>query len=375
MSSIVKKLNAEKVPAFGDRVPDENGGHRKAEGARYGCGQWRTSYVRQILSDKRALGQYQPRDAQEQTKGDPIPDYYPRVVSDADFYAARAAVASRKVVGQNRQGRIGDGVASLFGGLLRHARDGQTYYAATRSDAYGKYKVLLNKTSIEGQGRAYTFPYATFERAVLSCLREIDPRTVINPTPPAAEVSVLQGELNWLRERKAALALELLKGEVSAIADAIRQVEAREAELASQLEDNAETTAVPRADSWRTMHTLIGLLDDAPDEEREDLRLRLRAVIRRSIETAWLLVVPRGRDRLCAVQLHFADSGRVRNHLILSKSGWANAAGRTEGGWKVWSLAIAAPAAADIDLRQLEHAARLAEALQQLDMEALGAAE
>jgi DNA invertase Pin-like site-specific DNA recombinase len=370
MASIVKKLNVEKVPAFGDRVADGNGGHRKAEGQRLGCGQWRTSYVRQILCDRRATGQYQPRDSRDQPKGDAIPNYYPRAVSDEDFYAARAAVAGRKIAGQNRQGRIGDGVANLFGGLLRHARDGSTFYAATRSDKYGKYKVLLNQSSIEKQGRAYTFPYAVFERAILSCLREIDPRTIINPAPPVTEVSVLQGELNWLRERKAALALELLRGEVSAIADAIRQVEAREAALSAKLDGTAEMAVVPRADSWRDMRSLIDVLDDAPEEEREDLRLRLRASIRRNVESIWALMVPRGRDRLCAVQMRFADSPRARDYLILSKAGWANAGGRTEGCWKVRSLAdIVEPG--DLDLRDAADAAKVAEGLEALDMPSL----
>src|SRR5207249_31294 len=92
---IVKKLIAEGVPAFGDREEDEDGHHRAAKGHRYGCGEWRTAYVRSILSDRRALGEYQPRDADDQPKGDPIPGYYPRVVSDAEFYATRAAVRGR----------------------------------------------------------------------------------------------------------------------------------------------------------------------------------------------------------------------------------------------------------------------------------------
>jgi hypothetical protein len=80
-ASVVKNLNEDGVPAFGDRVPDENGRHRKADGPRLGGGEWRTSYVRQTLSDRRATGWYQPRDARERPKGGPVADYYPRVVS------------------------------------------------------------------------------------------------------------------------------------------------------------------------------------------------------------------------------------------------------------------------------------------------------
>jgi DNA invertase Pin-like site-specific DNA recombinase len=366
-ATIVKKLNADGVPAFGGRVPGENGGHRKADGQRFGCGEWRTSYVRQILSDRRVLGEFQPRDAAEKKKGDPIAGYYPRVVSDEEFYAARQAVAGRKIAGQNRQGRIGTGVPNLFSGLLRHARDGCTYYAATRSDAYGLRKVLLNQTSIEGKGRAYTFDYATFERAVLSCLREIDPAEVAGAAPPATTVSVLQGELNWLRERKAGLALELMKGDIAAIAAELRRVEAREAELAARIDESAELTVVPRADRWRNMHTLIDALDGVPEAEREDARLRLRSAVRRNVESVWLLVVPRGRDRLCAAQVYFPGDGH-RDYLIYSKAAWASASGRTEATWSAASLPPRLTASLALDLRRRDHARDLAAALESADI-------
>src|SRR5262249_49750763 len=152
--------------------------------------------------DRRVLGEFQPRDTDNGKTFEVLKDYYPRVVDDATFHAARAAIGGRKNKGA-RGGRIGEGVANLFGGLLRHARDGSTYYVATRVEVAVNSRALLNKSSIETGARAYTFAYAPFERAVLSCLREIDPADVVEPVP-VTEASVLQGELNDLRERKAA---------------------------------------------------------------------------------------------------------------------------------------------------------------------------
>jgi hypothetical protein len=179
---------------------------------------------------------------------------------------------------------------------------------------------------------------------------------------------VLQGELNWLRERKATLALELLKGEVSAIADAIRQIEAREAELASKIDESNETAVMPRADRWRTMHSLIDLCEQAPAEEREDIRLRLRAALRRNVESIWILVVPHGRDRLCAAQVWFADNLRQRSYLIFSKAGWSNGRERREGQWWARSFADAGLGASDLDFRDRGHAQRLADALTAADL-------
>jgi hypothetical protein len=176
---IVKRFTAEAVPAFGARGAADDGRTRQRKGDYYGCGEWRTSYVRQILSDRRALGEYQPRDSDEQPTGEALSGYYPRVVTDAEFLAVRASVSSRR----NKTGRVGEGVANLFGGLLVNARDGSTYYAATRSEGGKLSRVLLNKSSIEGRSRASTFPLSVFECAMLSRLQEIEPSDVL-PKPP-----------------------------------------------------------------------------------------------------------------------------------------------------------------------------------------------
>src|SRR5436190_1624769 len=200
MTMIVRRLTADGVPAFGGREETENGRTRKRDGDVYGCGAWRTAYVRSILSDRRALGEFQPRDAADRRVGEPLPNYYPPAVTKDEFHAARAGAAGRR----NPPGRIGDKVANLFGGLLVNARgplaDGarDTYYAATRSEGRGLYRVLLNRSSIEKTSRAYTFPYAVFEAAVLSQLQELDPAGVLD-SPRPGEADVIREELNWIR--------------------------------------------------------------------------------------------------------------------------------------------------------------------------------
>jgi DNA invertase Pin-like site-specific DNA recombinase len=349
MAAIVKKLNAENVPAFGDRVKDEDGDghHRKKDGQPYGCGEWRTSYVRSILSDRRAVGELQPRDAGEHKKGEPIPGYYPPVVTEQDWLAARAAMKGRRNQGAlNRQGRTGEGVANLFGGLLKNGRDGSTYYASSRVDNGTAHRVLLNKSSIEGKARAFTFPLGTFETALLSELRELDPAAVVGRQSATAAADVLQQELAWVRERKAALAAELLKGDVAAVAEALRGLEAREQELVAAVDDASIEAVKPLADSWRDAHTLIDLLDTDDAQELEDRRLRLRAALRRVVSEIWLVVVSRGRDRLCAVQVFLAD-GRRRDYLILRRQPLAGGIhkGRVPGYWKVRSTTTAETAA------------------------------
>jgi hypothetical protein len=280
-------------------------------------------------------------------------------VDAVQFEAARQAVLSRR----NPPGRVGENVANLFGGILRNARDGSTYYSATRSEAGGVCRVLLNKTSIEGQARAYTFPYAVFERQVLLRLREIDPAS-IDPARPPDEITLLQNELNALRARKTALALELLSGDVPEIAEAIRSLKFREEELLRTLGRDNQTVIVPRMNSWSDAQTLAGMLERASEAEIEDLRTRLRAALRRIVDEVWLLVVPRGRVRLCAVQAWFRDGEAQRTWLIYYRPGWAGRNGRREA--ESWSRSFAGET--PLDLRRREHAAELAADLQAIDL-------
>src|SRR5262249_34158513 len=284
-------------------------------------------------------------------------------------YAARAAVLGRKHGPANRQGRIGAGVANLFGGLLRHARDNSTIYVACRCDGGVRSRVLINASSVERSVRAYTFSYTTFEWAILSCLREINPKEIVGTETPITDVSVLQGELNELRDRKALLALDLLQSYSPMLAEAARQLEAREAELLEQIDENQETVAAPREDAWETMHSLVDLLAATPPGELEDLRLRLRASIRRLISMIFVLVVPRGRSRLVAVQVYFSE-GKKRDYLIYRRPTLCNTVhGKTrvtlpEETW------VRSFAGGDLDLRRHEHAAKVESLLLGLDLTA-----
>ena len=86
LPSIVKRLIADKVPAFGR------------------CGAWRRSYINNILKDRRALGELQPKRRRDRkADGDPIPNYFPAVVGEEEWLAARAGAAQRK----KSPGRLG----------------------------------------------------------------------------------------------------------------------------------------------------------------------------------------------------------------------------------------------------------------------------
>jgi hypothetical protein len=346
-------------------------------------GRWRRNYVGLILADRRALGELQPRLRDGTKDGGPIPNYYPAVVTEDEWQRSRGAALQRKI----RRGRVSK-VPNPFAGLLRDARDGGTYFLQGRPAGVkgGMRYVLFNTGAWEGNARGHAFPYDVFERAVLSLLAEIDPHEILNGDHGPDETQARAGELARLEQKIAELEAELLKGDVAALARVLRTLEEQKRDVVARLAEARQKAANPLSEAWGECQSLIGALDAAPDPE--DARVRLRTALRRIIDSVWLLVVPRPRrprkvrrdrklkgkttgaywDRLCAVQIWFADGRRHRDYLIHYRPPAARA--KERGGlWQAVAFAGVA-GVGDLDLRQRDHAAKLEKALLALDLDA-----
>ncbi|MFL5338822.1 MAG: recombinase family protein, partial [Gemmataceae bacterium] len=303
LTSVVRKLSEEKVPTFGEVIVRE--GRKRSQFS----GKWSRAYLSRILRDRRAIGEFQPCRREGHKKipdGDPVAGYFPPVVSESDWLAARAGAQQRR----DKPGRLGKNI-NLFSGLVKHARDGDTYFMVTRIDGHTSRahrspdrKLLVNMRSTEGDAPGYSFPFPVFMQAVLSMLAEINPGDILNGDDGPDEVLTLAQELTGVEARIGEFEVELLKGDVTALAKVLRKMEARKKELAAALADARPKAANPLSESWGEAKTLLGVLEKSPDPT--EARLRLRSALRRIVDTITLLVVPRGRDRLAAVQIHFA---------------------------------------------------------------------
>lgn len=256
-------------------------------------GKWGKAYIQNILRDRRAIGEYQPRKGKERVPdGDPVPSYFPAVVTEEDYFAARAGAAER---GQLR-GRSGTGQVkvNLFTGLIKNARDGDAYYMTTRTqgarESRWSYHVLINVNAEQGRSPCFAFPYVPFERAVLDRLKEIDPGDIVGPNGHAKEITALSGELADVEARIAALELELINGDVPSLARVLRGQEDKKRDLTTRLAEARTKAAHPMAESWGEARSLLDTLDSAPDPD--DARLRLRSALRRIVSEMWLLVAP-----------------------------------------------------------------------------------
>jgi DNA invertase Pin-like site-specific DNA recombinase len=342
---ITRKLNDDGVPVLG------RGKH------------WARSYVFKILNNRAVVGEYQPytgRGEKREKDGKPIAGYYPAIIKEAEWYAAQAALTSRR----GKVGRLSTRRLNLFTGLLRDARDGGTVNQLNKGKK-GRQCVLMSYNAVQGvKGtKAVSFPLGVFEWAILSCLREIKPAEVL--PAPRAEVN-LTLELSG-RKTELDIEIEKIKNRLAVrysdeLADVLeRQVEERKA-LAEELDAAKEVEANPLSEAWGSCKSLLEALETAPDEE--EARVRLRAALRRIVEGIWCLFVGRGSVRLAAVQL-FLSGGAVRDYLIYHKPATGGSVGVRPARRHVRSLKDIPGGA---DLRQREDARAYEAELREWDL-------
>lgn len=281
---------------------------------------WSKSYVALLLKDRRALGEFQPRKRDGSADGEPIPHYFPPVVEEADFFAVRGEAAKRRT----KPGRIGTENVNIFAGLLVNGREGDSYHLATRTDGMRKgrakdapthQQVLINSNSAEGRSPCYSFPYLAFERGILGKLREVNPREVVGESPAADEVLTLSGELAVLEGRERELEAALEEGAVAVVVRKLRELQTKKADLVKALEAAKARAASPLSEAWGEGQSLLGLLDNATDAD--DVRIRLRSVLRRVISQMYCVVFSKGKTRGVAVQVVFAGGEARRDYLLL----------------------------------------------------------
>jgi DNA invertase Pin-like site-specific DNA recombinase len=131
---------------------------------------WKPSTISRILASESLIGIYQPRKmvaGRRVPEGDPIPEYFPAVVSEAEFWQARQATESRRKIG----GRKGESYANLVttlgfceicGGRLTYVDKGSGPKGGkTLRCSNGKRGRCTNRSG---------YPYDLFERDLLHLL-------------------------------------------------------------------------------------------------------------------------------------------------------------------------------------------------------------
>jgi DNA invertase Pin-like site-specific DNA recombinase len=333
---------------------------------------WSAPYVSSVLRNRAVLGEYLPHagtcakkggvKSTRKPAGDPIKEYFPAIVSEPEFYRAQDALDKRRGGGGRQKG-----TANLFGSLMINALDGHPMVIASTCGR----KVFVSAGAARGvPGCPYrAIDYTLFERAVLDRLLELKPSDVLaKPAKDDDPMAVWSVKLTIINRNLATMQQQASAAEdVSVFVPILQDLGRQKKEATAALEKAKGASASREGDVLGETQSLVKLLDDAEGEERETLRRKIRAALRRLVESAHVLVVVRGRVRLVALQLHFRGGKRRRDYLLAARQGTRSAPARMDG----YTLAKIVRKH-DFDLRRLEDTVALEELLLDLDPATLG---
>src|SRR5579885_114797 len=300
---ILERLNAEEVPAFGP------------------AGRWETGYIKKLLRNPAVLGFYQPHFGTSgqgrRPDGEPIPNYYPAVVTESLYYAAQAAMRART----GRSGRPATRAKNPFSGLLFSAEDGTKLHVC--GSGY-KYLASYAKALKRPEASRATFPLDRFVEGVLSRLRELKACDLFDD-PGAGKVQELTGRLDEV-EKRLRIALERFEAdpESPTWAERVSQYDREKRSLVRELAAARAAASNPVAASWSEA---VSLMTEQDPE-------RLHAALLATVERIWVLIVPRKRNRLAVVQVRFKE-GERRDYLLFYR--WARS--KQKSACQTWSLA------------------------------------
>ncbi|MGC5779952.1 recombinase family protein [Methylobacterium sp. NFXW15] len=266
---------------------------------------WHGGTVQKITDNKALLGEFQPhmlkhseragiRVAKRVPVGDPIPDYFPRAVSD-ELWAAARVKANQRRLGRapNAGGRQGTRVTNLFGAVATCAVCMKPMNYRDR----GPRSTPVLRCSSERAGTCtndYRIPYHDTEAAILLWLVKLD-LTGGAPGELARHEEALRSkaaERDELQVRGETIVREFeedqrfAKAHLAEIRAKVQACEAAMADLTGKIAalrlDGGHDVRSAAIDRLRDLHRL-----GASDEEIFAARMRIRQIIRDTFEAMW----------------------------------------------------------------------------------------
>lgn len=283
---------------------------------------WNETYIRQILIDRRVLGDFQPHISDEQGKrqptGEPIKDYYPAVIKDEQIWRqAQASSANRRVErGPTKE------FTNLFTGIVSHALDKcschiytyQQIRADGRKVIFRRLKSEHAQANVKGASTE-TVDLIQFEQAVLRNLREIDLSVFTTSKSKAAELAAVN---EHLKERIEHLAkLQNKADESGQDLDALTPNIIKAKQAISDLRNKVDALKLTQSNSATEGLESIKYLKDL--DNTPENRQKLREAIKRVVNRITILPVKLGTKRSdtvgCLIEIELSN-GKRRSILL-----------------------------------------------------------
>ncbi|WP_172982558.1 recombinase family protein [Phyllobacterium sp. SYP-B3895] len=182
--AIAKKLNEENISTFG-----------KSQG-------WHQSFVSKILGNRAVLGEFQPHryvNGIAEPAGDPVPNYFPQIISEDLFLRVRAERRGRLVEGAGRRGPEN---RNLFSHLAKCAYCGSPMRFVNKGPGPKGGHYLRCTNSVRGYGCiATSWKYSDFETSLLYFVREIDLEATLRSAERKSDRVIIEENLRSIDEK------------------------------------------------------------------------------------------------------------------------------------------------------------------------------
>jgi Recombinase len=134
---------------------------------------WYKSYILKILMDRAVLGEFQPHRVTTNGRepvGEPLVDYYPKIIDEDLFYRAQTGLGRRRIAGGGRKGLR---VSNLFSKVAKCGLCGARMSFVNKGGPNGK--ALICDAARRGLGcHPIPWRYEEFERSFLTFIKELD---------------------------------------------------------------------------------------------------------------------------------------------------------------------------------------------------------
>ena len=300
---------------------------------------WHTSTILKILHNRSLIGEFQPgtgTTGNRKPHGAPIPNYYPAIITEAQFYAIQQALSARKY----QTGPRGKNVTSLFTGLLKCV-DTQSSVVIVDKDG----KRLVSSAAKRGEAKFISFPYPVWEGEFLKWCSEVDPADLIPFDDSAAqsqnELTAVLGKQADLQSRiKSIKARMATDANFDALLDVLSDLEKQRKLLDATIEQ-LKTELHRSADVvLHDTKEIIGMLAESEGQELMDLRTTLKARLSALISEIWVAIRQDSKTaRSLVAEIRFQSGGCKFLHMGTLTEYTGGGLSNPMPSTRVWSVA------------------------------------
>ena len=196
--SIARYLNENHVPVFGNGKI------------------WYRSYISKIITNRSVMGELQPHEmlnGKRQKIGEPILDYFPKLIDEQQFLLAQSAISRRT---KNGKGRKGSNFSNLFMGITYcgNCNFKMSLRNHGGTERYSKCLVCINKNH-KGGCETGEWNLADFESIIFPHLREINFEELVGENAKKSDIS-LNNQIEILKRK-----LEIKENEIERAMDSL----------------------------------------------------------------------------------------------------------------------------------------------------------